>query len=110
MKLIVAVIHAKDADRLIPALVARGIGATTIDSSRGLLRQGNAALLIGVQEAMVADTVGLIKRHCQARRHEVNGLLPVVEPAELYVSNPVEVQVGGATVFVVSVDRYERIA
>ncbi|MEA2514480.1 MAG: hypothetical protein QOF33_241 [Thermomicrobiales bacterium] len=110
MKLIVAVVHVKDADGLLRALASRGFGATTIDSSGGLLRQGNVTLLIGVQETLVADAVGLIKRHCQVRSRFVNPLLPVAEPAEVYVSNPVEVQVGGATIFVVSVERYERIA
>ncbi len=110
MKLVVAVVHAKDADGLLRSLASRGFGATTIDSSGGLLRQGNVTLLIGVQEALVADALGVIKRHCQLRSRFVNPLLPVAEPAEVYVSNPVEVQVGGATVFVVSVERYERIA
>jgi uncharacterized protein YaaQ len=110
MKLIVAVLHVKDADGLLRSLASRGFGATTIDSSGGLLRQGNVTLLIGVQEALVADALALIKRHTQVRSRYVNPLLPVAEPGEIYVSNPVEVQVGGATVFVVSVERYERIA
>ncbi|HEY7031851.1 MAG TPA: cyclic-di-AMP receptor [Thermomicrobiales bacterium] len=110
MKLIVAVVHVRDADGLARSLASRGFGATIIDSSGGLLRQGNVTLLIGVQEALVADALGLVKRHCQVRSRHVNPLLPVAEPGEVYVSNPVEVQVGGATVFVVSVERYERIA
>jgi uncharacterized protein YaaQ len=36
--------------------------------------------------------------------------MPIVEPGEFYVSSPVEVQIGGATVFVLNVERYERIA
>jgi uncharacterized protein YaaQ len=110
MKLIVAVVHVKDADGLARSLGSRGFGATIVDSAGGLLRQGNVTLLIGVQEALVADALGLIKRHCQVRSRNVNPLLPVAEPGEVFVSNPVEVQVGGATVFVVSVERYERIA
>jgi uncharacterized protein YaaQ len=110
MKLIVAIVHVKDATGLVRSLAIRGFGATTIDSSGGLLRQGNVTLLIGVQEALVADALELVRRHCRIRARQVNPLLPVAEPGEVYVSNPVEVQVGGATVFVVNVERYERIA
>jgi len=110
MKLIVAVVHSKDADELLRALASRGYGATTIDSSGGLLRQGNVTLMIGVQEALVEDAVNLVKRFGQVRSQYVNPLLPVVEPGEVFIPSPVEVQVGGATVFVVGVDRYERIA
>jgi len=36
--------------------------------------------------------------------------MPIMEPGEFYMANPVEVVVGGATVFVLAVERYERIA
>jgi uncharacterized protein YaaQ len=32
-----------------------------------------------------------------------------MEPGEFYMPNPVEVQVGGAAVFICNVNRYERI-
>jgi uncharacterized protein YaaQ len=35
--------------------------------------------------------------------------LPIMEPGEFYMPSPVEVQVGGATVFVLPIVRYERI-
>jgi uncharacterized protein YaaQ len=34
---------------------------------------------------------------------------PLAEPGELFMAYPVEVQVGGATVWVVSVDSFEKI-
>jgi uncharacterized protein YaaQ len=32
----------------------------------------------------------------------------VIEPGEMYLPTPVEVEVGGATVFVINVDRFEK--
>lgn len=110
MKLIIAVVQGCNADRLLRALSARGFQATVIDASGGLLRQGNVTILIGVQEALVAEALRLVKQHCQSRTGYINPLMPVVEPGEFYVSDPLEVQVGGATVYVVDVERYERIA
>ncbi len=110
MKLVVAVVQAKDADALVQALTERGFGATEIDSAGGFLRESNVTLLVGVQETYVAEVLRIIRRTCHARTRFVNPLMPIMEPAEFYVPDPVEVQVGGATVFVLGVERYERVA
>ncbi|CAA9562465.1 MAG: hypothetical protein AVDCRST_MAG73-3845 [uncultured Thermomicrobiales bacterium] len=109
MKLVVAVIQVRDADVLLPALAERGFGATVIDSAGGFLRERNATLLIGVSEAEVATVLRTIALTCQARTRFVNPLMPIAEPGEFFVANPLEVLVGGATVFVLAVARYERI-
>ena len=109
MKLVIAVVQAKDADVLLAALTSRGFRATLINSAGGFLRERNVTLLIGVQEAYVAEVLGIVKQSCHARTQFVNPLMPIVEPGESYVAGPVEVEVGGATVFVLAVERYERI-
>lgn len=110
MRLVIAVVQAKDADGLLEVLTRRGFRATRIDSAGGFLRERNVTLFVGVQEAHVAEVLRLVKQSCHARTQFVNPLMPIVEPGESYVANPVEVQVGGATVFVLAVERYERIA
>jgi uncharacterized protein YaaQ len=110
MKLVVAIVQVRDAEAVVRALSDRGFQITQIDSSGGFLRESNVTLLLGVQEAYVADVLRIVRENCQARSRFVNPLMPIVEPAEFFVPSPVEVQVGGATVFVIGVDRYERIA
>jgi len=110
MKLVIAVIQARDADALLRALTGRGYRATQIDSAGGFLGERNVTLLLGVQDAYVADVLRIIRPTCQARTQFVNPLMPITEPGEFYVANPIEVEVGGATVFVLKVQRYERIA
>ena len=110
MKLIVAVVQAKDAEGLVAALGARGFQATQINSAGGFLRESNVTLLMGVQESYVAEVLRIVRQHCQARSHFVNPLMPISEPSEFYVPSTVEVRVGGATVFVLAVERYERVA
>ncbi len=110
MKLVIGVVHGRDAEDVLRALTHRGYRATQIDSAGGFLRQGNVTLLIGVQETLVADVLRVITQHGRSRTQYANPLLPITEPAESYVSHPVEYQVGGATVFVVNIERYERIA
>jgi uncharacterized protein YaaQ len=110
MKLVVAVVQAKDADGLVRALTERGFQATQINSAGGFLRESNVTLLIGVQETYVAEVMRIVRQHCHARLRYVNPLMPILEPAEFHVPSPVEVQVGGATIFVLAVERYERVA
>jgi len=109
MKLIVAVVQVHDADGLIRALTARGFRSTRINSGGGFLREGNVTLLIGVQSTYVADALRIVREQCQFRTRYVNPLMPIVEPGEFFMASPVEVRVGGATVFVLDVERYERI-
>ncbi len=110
MKLVVAIVQARDADGLVRALVDRGFYTTQINSAGGFLRESNVTLLLGVQESHLAEVVRIARHQCQARTRFVNPLMPILEPAEFYVPSPVEVHVGGATIFVINVERYERVA
>lgn len=109
MKLIFAVVQGKDADNLRSALLDGGYRTTQINSAGGFLRESNATFLIGVDNDRVPDVLRIVKQTCYTRTQYVNPLLPIMEPGEFYMPNPVEVQVGGAAVFICNVNRYERI-
>lgn len=109
MKLVIAVVQGKDVDALLDALRSSGYRATQINSSGGFLRENNVTIMTGVQDNQVPDVFRLIRENCYTRTQYVNPLLPIMEPGEFYMPSPVEVQVGGATVFVLQVARHERI-
>ncbi len=109
MKLLISIVHSDDADQLTTALRDGGFSSTKISTTGGFLREGNATLLIGTDEANVPKVLEIIKRNCHTRTQYVNPLPPVMEPGELYMPNPVEVQVGGAVVFVLNVERLVKL-
>ena len=109
MKLVFAIVHNDDARKLTDALRDHNFQFTLISTTGGFLREGNATILIGVDEDKLEDALMHIKANCVTRTQFVNPMPPVMEPGELYLAQPVEVQVGGATVFVVDVDRFEKI-
>lgn len=109
MKLVIVVVQGRDAEALLEVLTQRGFRATQINSAGGFLRESNVTLLIGVREESVDEVRELVQENCHSRTRFVNPLMPIVEPGEFYVPNPVEVVVGGATMFVVPVERYERL-
>jgi uncharacterized protein YaaQ len=104
MQLIFAIVHSDDAPGLLDALTRRGYRATRINTAGGFLKESNATILLGVQNDQVDEVLSVIQSNCQTRTQYVNPLPPVMEPGEFYMPYPVEVQIGGATVFVLEVE------
>jgi len=109
MKLIIAVVQDKDRRKVTDALLEEGYKFTNIASTGGFLREGNVTFLIGVQESQVDNAIELVGRHSKTREQFVNVFPPTIEPIGTCVPSPVKVLVGGATVFVVNVDRFEKL-
>ena len=109
MKLIIAVVQGEDAQRTVVALTDKGISSTRVSSSGGFLQQGNVTLLVGVDDGKVQEALKVIHDNCRERSRFLTPVPTLAEPSELFMAYPVEVSVGGATVFVVSVDSFQKI-
>jgi uncharacterized protein YaaQ len=108
VKLLIVVVNSDDAHPLTDSLMGEGYRATMISTTGGFLREGNATLLIGVADENVQDVLKMIKEKCHTRTQWVNPLPPTVESGELYMPTPIEVPVGGAVVFILNVERFEK--
>ena len=108
MKLIVAVIQDRDANDLTRALTDAGHRHTKLSSTGGFLRSGNTTLIIGTEDANVEAILAIIHKTCQAREHLMQAISPAAATGEAFVPFPHMVTIGGATVFVVDVDRFEK--
>jgi uncharacterized protein YaaQ len=104
-----AVVQNEDAGPLVAALLERDFRATRLHSSGGFLKQTNATVMVGVGEEQLDDVLAVIRENCHARTQLVNPMPPIMEPGELYMPYPLEVEVGGAMVFVLPVERVERL-
>jgi uncharacterized protein YaaQ len=109
VKLIVAIVHNEDAGVLVDALLEKEFRATRLHSSGGFLKQSNATIRVGVDEAAVDDVMAVIRANCKSRTQVVNPMPPIMEPGEFFMPYPLEVEVGGATVFVLPIERFERL-
>ncbi|MFD0962152.1 cyclic-di-AMP receptor [Paenibacillus chungangensis] len=108
MKLVIAVIQDKDSNRLSNALVREGFRATKLASTGGFLRSGNTTFMIGVEDERVHEVFNVISSNCKVRDQLVTPVSPMGGSTDSYIPFPVEVQIGGATVFVVPVERFEH--
>jgi len=109
MKLVVAIVQGEDAGQTVQALSEVGISVTKLASSGGFLQQGNVTLLIGIEDERVEQVLELVRTNCRERNRYLTPMPPMVEPGEVFMPFPVEVQVGGATIFVLDVEQFERL-
>ena len=108
MKLVITVVHDRDKNRITEALLRNGMKFTKIGSTGGFLREGNVTLLIGVDDEEVDRVINVIGESCKTREQFVNVLPPDAAPVGSFMPSPVKVLVGGAILFVVDVERFER--
>lgn len=102
-----AIVNNDDAHAVNSVLSKAGYAATKVASTGGFLMNGNTTFMIGIKDEDVDKAINLIGQHSKKR----------VQPAPVdmsYTSTalgafPAEVTVGGATIFVMNVERYERV-
>lgn len=107
MKLIIAIVSNDDSSNVISALMKANYSATKLSTTGGFLRAGNATLLIGCDDDKVEHAIEVIGSEGKRRTE----LVPTTAAydAGRFASFPVEVQVGGATIFVLDVDQFVKL-
>ena len=107
MKMITAIINKRDAGEVCDSLTEAKVTFTKMSTTGGFLRAGNATLLIGVEDEQVDEVVDIIRKHCAKRMEPVPAVVTAGMPTFGYYKT--EVLVGGATVFVSDVERFEKM-
>lgn len=108
MKLVVCIVHNRDKNKITDELVKAGFKFTIIGSTGGFLREGNTTFLIGVDEPDLPTLKKVIGQNCQSREQLVNVMPFEAAPPGAFIPSPVKVPVGGAVVFVLNVENFER--
>lgn len=107
MQAMLAIVQSEDAESAIDRLKPLQLPSLSrIATSGGFLRQGNTALWMAVPSGKLGLIMDALKDTCQRRTTYVPAQLEVAQLASAF---PVEVEVGGATVFVCDVERFEEI-
>jgi uncharacterized protein YaaQ len=117
-KLIITIVQRDDADPLAAALRDSGFSSTVVSTTGGFLRKGNATMWVGVEERLVPVVLDIIK--CTCPRAQYASPLPpsmvrnemdmpsALVPLDPGLSGSIEVQTGGAVIFVLDVERMVR--
>ena len=107
MKMIMAVVSGDDSNAVSAALTKARFSVTKLATTGGFLMSGNTTFLIGVDDDKVSEVIDIIAKHSKKRKQMVPsaGMVDV----GMYSAFPVEVTVGGAIVFVMNVERCEKV-
>ncbi|MDL2292113.1 cyclic-di-AMP receptor [Acholeplasma sp. OttesenSCG-928-E16] len=107
MKLIVAIISYQDANRVQKELIKEKFTATRLATTGGFLRARNATFLLGVNDDKVPDVLDIIERGSKTRVKVVPNT--IISEYGSVSTLPTQVQVGGATIFVITVDQFLKV-
>lgn len=107
MKLITAIVNKDDSNAVQSGLISKGFPVTRIATTGGFLMSGNVTFIMGVEDEKVDEAIGIISELGCKR----NQMVPPTASYGMGLTSayPVEVMMGGATVFVQNVERFEKI-
>lgn len=109
MKLLFAIVSDEDSIQLTNNLNSKGFSATKLCSTGGFLKSGNTTFLVAIDEDKVDQALSVIGETCKSRRRMI---APEKLPGSFSSFNttmPVEVNVGGATVFILNIEQFHKI-
>lgn len=100
-----AIVQEQDVDLATRALGSLGVPVIHLSSVGGFLGRRNATLLVGLPEGREKEILVALKKSCRQR---VEYLAIPLEGSPLPMPTPVPVTVGGATAFILPVERFEE--
>ena len=108
MKLVIAVINNDDSRTAITALTGRDFFVTQLSTTGGFLMVGNTTLLIGTEKERLPELKEILRKYCVMREKTA---LSVEAFGRGLLNHSVEekVTIGGAVMFTLSVDEFEKI-
>ena len=108
MKMILCVIKNRDKKNLTTNLLHAGLQVLPFSSSGGIFKTGYVTLLCTVRNEHVDLALDTIRETCK-RRHSVHIPIPEMKTKEVPDAANGMTMVGGARVYVVDLERFERV-
>lgn len=108
MKLILAIVQASDEPDTVAELTKTGFFVTKLSTVGGFLKTKNITLLIGTDDEKVEDAIAIIKK-CAGKRMSVCPAPHSNVDTPFTATNLVDTLVGGSTIFVMDIDRFEKL-
>lgn len=107
MKLVMAIVNNDDSSMVSTALTKKGFAVTKLATTGGFLKAGNTTFIVGTENEKVDQVISIIAAQSRRRTQVVPSTSTM--DIDVYSPAPVEVTVGGSTIFVLDVDRFEKV-
>ena len=110
MKMIMAIVSSDDANRVSSHLTKENYSVTKLSTTGGFLKAGNTTILVGTDDDKVDHALEIIAQHSKKRTQMMPAsIVSMGTNSRVINSHPVEITVGGATVFILNVERFEKM-
>lgn len=107
MKLILAIVSDDDSVDVSSALINNKFQVTKLASTGGFLSMGNTTIIVGCEDNLVEQAIEIIGTKAK-RRTEIAPATTSLFSSE-FPSMPINVTVGGATIFVLNIDQFVKL-
>jgi uncharacterized protein YaaQ len=107
MKLIMAIVSKDDSGIVQSQLTKAGYPVTKLATTGGFLAAGNTTFIIGVNDEAVETVLKIIEKSSSRRTETLASTASF--SSDVYPAEPIEINVGGATIFVLNVERFEKL-
>jgi len=110
MKFCIVIVPSGDGDRLLNRMAEAGFPATRIGSTGGFLKRGSATVFSALAAGRVPELVALLHQEFpEVTERMPVASLPFLDDMDTPSSAMIDVRVGGAVLFVLPLDRMERV-
>lgn len=106
MKLLIAIINNDDIKLVTKTLIKNHFYSTKLSSTGNFLMNGNTTLLVGCNDDEVESVLNIFKETAHARKKLVTPAISTTQT--IFTPSPVEVNVGGATIFIIDVEGFHK--
>jgi len=107
MKLVLAIVSGDDSSKVSRALTKANFSVTKLATTGGFLMSGNTTFIVGTDDEKVDDVLEILDKNSKTRKQMVP--TSASYGAGMFSSMPIEVQVGGATVFILDVEQFVKL-
>lgn len=107
MKLVMAIVSGDDSSKVSRALTKNNFSVTKLSTTGGFLMAGNTTFLVGTDDDRVDELIEVLRQNSKTRKQMVP--TSASYGVGMFSAMPIEVQVGGATVFVIDVEQFIKL-
>jgi uncharacterized protein YaaQ len=107
VKLVMAIVSGDDSSKVSRALTKANFSVTKLATTGGFLMTGNTTFIVGTDDEKVDDVLEILANNSKTRKQMVP--TSASYGVGIFASMPIEVQVGGATVFILDVEKFVKL-
>lgn len=107
MKLIMAIVSGDDSSKVSRALTKSNYSVTKLATTGGFLMSGNTTFIVGTEDDKVEGVLEILRKNSKTRKQMVP--TSASYGVGMFSSMPIEVQVGGAVVFILDVEQFIKL-